>query len=273
MENQQKFHPDFRLLPNYFKIIGIGIFLFAIIVSKLLFIYLKGLNLVWFENYHDLLRTVSFDIGIIGLLLFAFAKDKIEDELTFLIRLQSLAYAFTFTVLFVVVKSSWDIFRGQMLETEGEFIITLLLIVYIMEKQRHRQQQLPLFPNYFKKIGIGFILFAFIILAPLSHYWKTFEFYTSGNYKYSYYIVFFNILIIGLLLYSIAKEKTEDELIRLIRLQSISKAFILGIVFGIGIPILGYIWEGHIQEVKGQIIIFCILVSYILFFNSEKKNM
>jgi hypothetical protein len=272
VENQQKFHPYFRLLPIYFKKIGIGIFLFAIIVLKLLFIYLKGLNLVWFENYHDLLRIVSFDIGIIGLLLFAFAKDKIEDELTFLIRLQSLAYAFTFTVLFVVIKSSWDIFRGQISETEGGFIITLLLVVYILEKQLHRQQQLPLFPNYFKKIGIGFVLFAFIILTPLSHYWKTFEFYTVGNYKDTYGIVFFDILIVGLLLYSMAKEKVEDELITLIRLQSIARSFILGIVFVIGIPIVGYIWKGHIQEVAGQVIIFCTLCSYIFHFNSMKKN-
>jgi hypothetical protein len=131
MENQQKHQPQLRLLPNYFKKIGIGFFLFTLIVVKLLFIYLKELNPLWFENYHDLLRTISFNIGIIGLFLFAFAKDKIEDELTLLIRLQSIAYAFTFIVLFVVVKSTCDIFRGQISEVDGRLIITLLLVVYI----------------------------------------------------------------------------------------------------------------------------------------------
>lgn len=272
MENLQKYKPHFWLLPNFFKKIGIGLFLFGIIGLKLLYFYLKGLNPVWFENYHDLLYNVSFDIGIIGLLLFAFAKDIIEDELTFLIRLQSIAYAFTFTVLFVVVKSLCDTFRGQTSAVEGHFIITLLLVIYIMEKQRHRQQQLPIFPNYFKKIGIGFFLFA-LILTPLSHYGKWSEFYTIGNYKFAYHVVSFDILIIGLLLYSLAKEKTEDELISLIRLQSIAKAFVFGIIILIIIPFIGYFVEGHIQQVEGQAIIFFILLSYVHQFYSMKKKM
>ncbi len=60
-----------------------------------------------------------------------------------------------------------------------------------MKKHHHHQPNLRLLPIYFKKIGIGFILFAFIILAPLSHYWKTFEFYTVGNYKDSLLRSFF----------------------------------------------------------------------------------
>jgi len=132
MQKQPHHQPQIRLLPNYFKKIGICLFLFAIIALKLLYIYLKELNSVWFENYHDFLRLVRFDISIIGLLIFAFAKDKIEDELTLLIRLQSIAYAFTFAVLFVVIKPLFAfIDHGRISEVDGRLIITIMLVVYI----------------------------------------------------------------------------------------------------------------------------------------------
>lgn len=132
MENQQKHQPQLRLLPNYFKKIGIGLFLFAIIVLKLLNFFLKELNPIWFENYHDFLRIIRFDIAIIGLLLFAFAKDKIEDELTLLLRLQSIAYAFIFGVLFVLIRPFFDfIDGGQISEVDGRLIITIMLVMYI----------------------------------------------------------------------------------------------------------------------------------------------
>lgn len=109
-----------------------GLFLFAMIVLKLVFIYLKELNPVWFENCHDFLRIVGFDISIIGLLLFAFAKDEIEDELTLLIRLQSIAYAFIFVILFVVIKPLYAfIDSNQISEVDGKLIIILMLVVYI----------------------------------------------------------------------------------------------------------------------------------------------
>lgn len=141
-----------------------------------------------------------------------------------------------------------------------------------MENQQKYQPQLRLLPNYFKKIGIGLFLFA-IILTPLSHYLKSFEFYTIGNYKFAYHVVSSDILIIGLLLYSMAKEKIEDELISLIRLQSIAKAFVFGIIILIIIPFIGCFVEGHIQEVEGQAIIFFTLLSYVHQFYSMKKNM
>ncbi len=142
-----------------------------------------------------------------------------------------------------------------------------------MENLQKHQPHFWLLPNYFKKIGIGFVLFDYIILIPLAHYWEKFEFYRIGNYKDAYYVVFFDIFIIGLLLYSMAKEKIEDELITLIRLQSIAKAFVFGIIVVIIIPFIGCFVNGHIQEVKGQAIILFTLVSYIYQFYSMKKNM
>jgi len=134
-----------------------------------------------------------------------------------------------------------------------------------MENQQKFQPHFRLLPNYFKKIGIGF-LFAFIILELLYFYQKKFDPAIYENYRDIYDILFSDILIIGLFFISIAKEKIEDELIMLIRLQSIAKAFILGIVFVIGTPILGYFWHGHIQEVQGQNIIVGILTGYITFY-------
>lgn len=132
MEKQSQHQSQLRLFPNYFKKVGIGLFLFALIALKLVNIYLMELNPLWFERYHDFLPILRFDISIIGLLLFAFAKDKIEDELTILIRLQSIEYAFTFTVLFVIITHVVNFTNHiKVLEVDGSFITTLMLVAYI----------------------------------------------------------------------------------------------------------------------------------------------
>jgi hypothetical protein len=47
-------------------------------------------------------------------------------------------------------------------------------------------------------------------------------------------------LIIGLLIISISKEKMEDELIRQLRMQSYSFAFIIGVAYTLLIPLTSY---------------------------------
>ncbi len=128
MEQQQK---TLKLLPNYYKKVGAGLFLFT------LFIVLPG---VWFVKqsepqllypYQAFLPTLFLDFLILGLGLYAFAKDKIEDELITLLRLQSMAYAFLWVVFYVVLNPLIDYFlRNRLIELNTQIIVLMMLGLY-----------------------------------------------------------------------------------------------------------------------------------------------
>lgn len=47
-----------------------------------------------------------------------------------------------------------------------------------------------------------------------------------------------NLMLIGLLLVSVSKERVEDEMIRMIRMQSYALAFVLGVLYSVVQPLV-----------------------------------
>lgn len=91
MQKQRHHQPQLRLLPHYFKFIGSGIAVIGFIIICII------------GEYNNIRGKVLLDMINIGCLLICFSKERIEDELLMLIRLQSAAYALIFSVLFVVI--------------------------------------------------------------------------------------------------------------------------------------------------------------------------
>src|ERR1035437_6618047 len=114
-----------------------------------------------------------------------------------------------------------------------------------MEKQRHHQPQLRLLPHYFKKIGRGIILLVIIILIICSYFKVEFK-----NYNPIIATVLLDLITIGGLLYTFAKDKIEDELLNLIRLQSVAYAFIFSVLYVVILPLIAYLISGHDIDVK-----------------------
>jgi len=141
-----------------------------------------------------------------------------------------------------------------------------------MENQQKHQPQLRLLPNYFKKIGIGTMLFAIIVSIPFAIWVKKFNPEAFENYKQIYGILFMDIIYIGFLLYAGAKEKVEDELIVKIRSQSLASAFIFGIVWIITKPIIHYMLQNEIVDLHSQDVILPMLIMYIILFHFNNKN-
>lgn len=138
MEKQQHHQTQLRLLPNYFKKIGIGLFLLAVLFVFYLRIYKKE---IFEQDAHSAAALFFFDIIIVGFLLLAFAKDKIEDELLILIRLQSIAYAFIFGVLYLIITHLIGYLISNLLIDAGgqEIILTSLLVyntIFIIKKKK-----------------------------------------------------------------------------------------------------------------------------------------
>lgn len=118
-----------KLLPGYFKIIGLSLMILAftpeviIVISKVSIL----------EPQKGLLKSITKTLFILGLLFIALARDKVEDEMTFALRLNVMAGVFLFAVFFVIIKPFVDIWLSGSLDiVTGTHIVVLMLIFYLI---------------------------------------------------------------------------------------------------------------------------------------------
>lgn len=112
-------------LPNYFKKIGVGLFIFSLIA---LFVNRFTIN--------DFEIKVIIKYGmLIGLLFTSISKEKIEDELFIKLKMQSYTFAFIAGVCYVIllpfVDFLFDFILGNkeaMLKDVGDWQILFLLL-------------------------------------------------------------------------------------------------------------------------------------------------
>ena len=86
-------------------------------------------------------------------------------------------------------------------------------------------------PNKFRKVGIGIFIILFIAMFVFA--------FTSENSELKQ-ITKYGVLI-GLLITSISKEKVEDELVKNLRMQSYTFAFIFAVFITITNPLFSFI--------------------------------
>jgi hypothetical protein len=189
------------LLPNYWKKIGIALFLIAV---TLLTIRLNNYSFRidapvfghWYQyslnDSHDILKhyynlgwetkditeTLIILFGILGLSFFYFAKDKIEDELSAKIRFNSLAIAVLINagLCFATIHLSKEYYVFMALciiNLFSNLIVAILRYYYLKfrfhkigEEVLHKNSHL-LLPHYFKYLAWLLIGIAFI--ANLEH--------------------------------------------------------------------------------------------------------
>ena len=123
--NKQVLRADSGMLPNYFKNIGIGIIAFSILLA----IIFKTIGIDYLPILHA--KTIVLDLLILGLLLSAWAVDKVEDELIVLVRLKSMEWAFHWVVLYVIVMPLVDLVFGDPIsELKAHPLVLSMLIAY-----------------------------------------------------------------------------------------------------------------------------------------------
>lgn len=101
------FNKPLKLLPNYFKKIGLGFVLISIVF--IVSVKISGIHIT--AEIKEMMKTVFWDILILGMLFIAFSKEKDEDELTMLIRMKALASAFVYVVIFKIVNDVFSLFN------------------------------------------------------------------------------------------------------------------------------------------------------------------
>jgi hypothetical protein len=127
--NTKKAKNEIGLLPNYFKTIGIVIMLLTFVPIVVVIVMKIELAQVQKET----LKILAMDFFILGLLFVALAKDKIEDEMTVYVRLKSMAFTFSWAVLYVIIKSVIDlIFKISTGDLSSQQLVITMLFVYLI---------------------------------------------------------------------------------------------------------------------------------------------
>ena len=117
------------LLPNKFKKWG-----WVIVLLAILFALVVGAGVIALEaSIKVSMRHCLLNVLILGMLLIAWAKDTVEDELTILIRFRVLGSAFIWAVLLVIIKPFIDILlQDSISEMGAQQLVLSMLFYYLM---------------------------------------------------------------------------------------------------------------------------------------------
>ncbi len=127
-------------------------------------------------------------------------------------------------------------------------------------------------PNRFKRVGI--ILVVISILFMITR--KVFDIEIAVSIKF----ILKRVVLIGLLMIAISKEKVEDEMIRTIRGQAFSMSFVAGVVYTLIQPLINYVVALFVEKDKEPLtdvgdfqVLWFLLTMYLLFFYMIKKRL
>ena len=118
------------LLPHFFKKIGLAM-VALIFITMFCF---KEFEFQFSESQKEIFKLISKNIFVAGLVIFAFSKDKVENESKNITRLSSFAGSVAFAVLIEVLTKEPD-------EISGFKIITLILFWYIFTFYTQRKSK------------------------------------------------------------------------------------------------------------------------------------
>jgi len=123
-----------QLLPNYFKWIGLVLF-FAGGIPNFFEGYMNGYNdygtnqIEHTHSFSDQMLLIAAIVSLIGMIVYALAKEKIEDEYINILRWESTTTAFF--ISFVIVLINIAIYGTKDL-IDAQFIMELQLLLYLI---------------------------------------------------------------------------------------------------------------------------------------------
>ena len=123
---------------------------------------------------------------------------------------------------------------------------------------------LNLLPNYFKKIGLGFILATVVFLVVV----KISGIHFTAEKIEMLKIILSDVFLLGMMIIVFSKEKDEDELTMLIRMKALASAVVFVVIFKIVNDIFHLISQSPIETMNGYF--FQMKVWYFFVYYSAK---
>lgn len=97
-----------KLLPSYFKKIGLSLIIITILSAAILKVFNFDISL-----NEGILRTIFCDILIVACCIVFLSRENEEDEMSILIRLREFTITFIMGVSMVLVRNILDIITGE----------------------------------------------------------------------------------------------------------------------------------------------------------------
>ena len=141
----------------------------------------------------------------------------------------------------------------------------------ICERERIQLEKMNKFQlgNPYKKVGFTVTITSFVLMIAIK--------YIDNPVWLKPFL--HGILLIGLLLISVSKEKIEDEYIDSLRSQSYRLAFILAIVYALLQPIVNVVVSYVLQQDNEyesfnyfQVLFFMLIVQLLFFWKLKKQH-
>lgn len=121
--------PALRLLPHYFKRVG----LVLIALTALTFITLVTIRPEATQSIKDTVKLLLVSSLILAMMLIAISRDKMEDELTQLVRLKAMALAFIYSVISTLVYPLITlVFDGSGTKISSHELVFNMLVIYLL---------------------------------------------------------------------------------------------------------------------------------------------
>lgn len=126
---RKKKEEEYDFLPHSFK--KIGFVIISLVLALAVYVVAFGLDVS--PGTKDWIKTISLSLFIFGLLLVARAKDKFEDEMTLLLKLKALRFAFVWAVLYVILKPVIDLLLvDAIIDLSAQEVVIAMLSMYIV---------------------------------------------------------------------------------------------------------------------------------------------
>ena len=137
--------------------------------------------------------------------------------------------------------------------------------------------KIQLLPNYFKWIGL--LMF---ILGGVPDFIEGYNGYSHGAcegcnhdtitspFSEQTAFILSIISLLGIIVYSISKEKIEDEFIKILRWESITTTFVLSVIFILGQTIL---YGRENTPFASTLLEYQMLIYLIIFFFKKRSNL
>lgn len=137
----------------------------------------------------------------------------------------------------------------------------------ILNSERSRIEKMIKFqlPNKYITIGIGVFLATFLSFIVLK---------IMGSNSESTKLILRSIMLVSLLVISVSKDKEEDEMVKLIRVQSYALAFVIGVLYAVVQPVINYLVSLGMSTDKiiysnlgdFQVLIFMLMIQLNFFY-------
>lgn len=119
---------EYILFPHYFKKLGV----IVIVSTFAIGLILKLMNVEFVSTNKETFKLFAMSMLIVGLLLIAWSKEKMEDEMSMYIRLNAIAWTFIWTISYVIFQPIAELVVGNVpRNVTGQQIVLIMLIAFI----------------------------------------------------------------------------------------------------------------------------------------------